>query len=152
LFLGNHVLGGSGLVSRLAEEVREKRGLSYSTYSYFAPMRQAGPFVMGLQTRNEQAEKAIQVAETTLKDFVTRGPAPDLLEAARQNITGGFPLRIDSNGKIVRYLAAIGFYDLPLDYLDVFTAKIDAISQQQVNDALKQRINPDRLLTVIVGG
>ncbi|MEE4379847.1 MAG: pitrilysin family protein [Candidatus Competibacteraceae bacterium] len=152
LFLGNHVLGGSGLISRLAEEVREKRGLSYSTYSYFAPMRQAGPFVMGLQTLNEQAEEAIDVTEATLKEFVTQGPTPNLLEAARQNITGGFPLRIDSNGKIVRYLAAIGFYELPLDYLDVFTAKINAISQQQVNDALKRRLNPDQLLTVVVGG
>jgi len=146
LFLGNHVLGGSGLVSRLAEEVREKRGLSYSTYSYFAPMRQAGPFVMGLQTRNEQAEKAIQVAETTLKDFVTRGPAPDLLEAARQNITGGFPLRIDSNGKIVRYLAAIGFYDLPLDYLDVFTAKRNVIMGLKLKQGLRKsyRLKPRR--------
>jgi zinc protease len=152
LYLGNQVLGGNGLASRLAEEVREKRGLSYSTYSYFAPMRQAGPFVMGLQTRNDQAQEAIQVSEATLRDFVTQGPAPTLLEAARQNIIGGFPLRIDSNGKIVQYLAVIGFYDLPLDYLDVFTAKIDAISQEQVNAALQQHIDPDRLLTVIVGG
>jgi zinc protease len=152
LYLGNHVLGGNGLVSRLAEEVREKRGLSYSTYSYFVPMRRAGPFVMGLQTRIDQVEQAVQVMQDTLRDFVSNGPTPENLDAARQNITGGFALRLDSNGKIVQYLAMIGFYNLPLDYLENFPGKIEAVSQEQVNAALRRRIDPDQLLTVIVGG
>ncbi|MCP5420247.1 MAG: insulinase family protein [Gammaproteobacteria bacterium] len=152
LYLGNHVLGGNGLVSRLADEVREKRGLSYSTYSYFALMRQAGPFVIGLQTRVDQVDQAVQVATDTLRDLVANGPKPESLEEARQNITGGFALRLDSNGKIVQYLAMIGFYDLPLDYLQTFPGQIEAVTQAQVDDALKRRIDPDKLLTVIVGG
>lgn len=151
LYLGNHVFGGNGLVSKLSEEIREKRGLSYSVYSYFSPMRQAGPFIMGLQTRNDQVNEAIQVMDTTLDSFVKNGPDSEALQAARQNITGGFALRTDSNSKIVQYLAAIGFYGLPLDYLQTFTAKIDALSQEQVSDALERRLRPDRLITVIVG-
>jgi len=152
LYLGNHVLGGNGLVSQLAEEVREKRGLSYSVSSYFSPMRAAGPFLMVLQTRNNQVNEAEQVANATLADFVHNGPTSPTLEAARQNITGGFALRIDSNSKIVQYLAMIGFYSLPLDHLQTFTAKINDLSLEQVNSALRRRIQPERLLTVIVGG
>lgn len=152
LYLGNHVLGGDGLVSLLGEEVREKRGLSYGVSSLFSPMRQAGPFLLAAQTRNDQTGEAVQVMATTLQDFVSHGPKPEDLERARQNITGGFPLRTDSNSKIVQSLAAIGFYRLPLDYLETFTTRINAMSLEQVKDAFSRRIHPDRLLTVIVGG
>lgn len=151
LYVGNHVLGGSGLVSLLSEEVREKRGLSYSVYSYFLPMREPGPFMMGLQTKNEQAEEALEVLRQTLSDFVQNGPSAEDLKAAKQNITGGFPLRIASNGKIVEYLAVIGFYDLPLDYLDNFTSRVDAITAEQIKDAFQRRLNPDKLQIVTVG-
>ncbi len=152
LYVGNHALGGSGLVSLLSEEVREKRGLSYSVYSRFSPMRLEGPFMVGLQTRNDQAEEALQVVRETLVRFVEDGPSDEELVAAKRNITGGFPLQIDSNGKIISYLSSIGFYDLPLDYLDRFTARIDAVTQAQVRDAFRRRVHPDRLLTVLVGG
>ncbi len=152
LYVGNHALGGGGLVSLLSDEVREKRGLSYSVYSRFSPMRRQGPFTIGLQTRNDQADTALQVARDTLRRFVTEGPTEQELKAAKQNITGGFPLQIDSNGKIVTYLAIIGFYDLPLDYLDRFTDRIDAVSREQVRDAFRRRVHPDRLLTILVGG
>lgn len=152
LYLGNHVLGGGGLVSRLTEEVREKRGLSYSVYSYFSPMQVAGPFRVGLQTRRDQVDEAIKVVEAVLRDFVQQGPEKEELEAARQNITGGFALSIDSNSKIIQYVAMIGFYRLPLDYLQTFTTRIEAVSLEQVTAAFRQRIQPDRLITIIVGG
>ncbi len=152
LYLANHLLGGNGLVSLLAEEVREKRGLSYSTYSYFQPMRRPGPFLVGLQTRNDQLEEALAVARQTLADLTHKGPETDALEAARRNITGGFALRIDSNAEIVRYLAMIGFYGLPLDYLQRFTGEIEAVTLDAVTDALARRIHPGRMLTVVVGG
>ncbi|MEL0587061.1 MAG: pitrilysin family protein [Candidatus Thiodiazotropha sp. (ex. Lucinoma kazani)] len=151
LYVGNHILGGSGLVSLLSDEVREKRGLSYSVYSYFLPMRQIGLFQLGLQTKNEQAGEALQVVNDTLKRFIEEGPTEDELEAAIQNITGGFPLRIASNGKIIEYLAVIGFYDLPLDYLDKFTDEVRAVTQEKIRDAFKRRIDPDRLVRVQVG-
>lgn len=151
LYLGNHVLGGSGLVSSLAEEVRLQRGLSYSVYSYFAPMQQEGPFLIGLQTRNDQVEEAIKVVMTTLQDFVDNGPSTEKLEDARQNIIGSFAQRIDSNNELVEYLGMIGFYDLPLDYLRTFPDKIEAISLEEVTKVFRQHIHPQRLLTVVVG-
>ena len=61
-------------------------------------------------------------------------------------------MRIDSNGKIVQYLAMIGFYDLSLDYLDTFVTRVQAVSAEQVRDAFRRRLSLDRLVTVIVGG
>ncbi|WP_295389650.1 pitrilysin family protein [uncultured Thiodictyon sp.] len=152
LYLGNHILGGSGMVSLLMDEVREKRGLSYSTYSYFLPLAQPGPFVMGLQTKNAQAEQARTVMIDTLKHFAAEGPTAAQLTAAKKNVTGGFPLRIAENSEIIPYLAVIGFYGLPLDYLDRFTDRIEAVTAEQVRDAFARRVHPDRLATVTVGG
>jgi zinc protease len=151
LYVGNHVLGGSGLVSLLGEEVRNKRGLSYSVYSYFAPMRQPGPFVMGAQTKNTQADEAIGVMRDTLRRFATEGPSEAQLTAAKQNLSGGFPLKVDSNKEIVQYIAMIGFYGLPLDWLDTLVDKIQAVTVAQVRDAFQRRIDPDDLLVVTVG-
>jgi zinc protease len=151
LYVGNHILGGGGLVSLLTEEVREKRGLSYSVYSYFSPMRADGPFVLGAQTKNQQAGQALDVMRKTLSDYVERGPTDAELLAAKQNITGSFPLNIASNGKIVEYISMIGFYNLPLDHLDAFVGKINAITKEQIKDAFKRRVHPDRFVTVVVG-
>jgi zinc protease len=151
LYVGNHILGGNGLVSILSDEVREKRGLSYSVYSYFMPMRDRGPFIMGLQTQNSQAEEARQVLLQTLDRFMAQGPSAKELTAAKQNITGGFPLRISSNSKIVEYLAVIGFYDLPLDYLDRFNERVEAITAEQIRDAFTRRVHPQRFVTIVVG-
>lgn len=151
LYVGNHILGGSGLVSQLSEEVREKRGLSYSVYSYFSPMRRNGPFLIGAQTQNAKAGEALDVIRQTLARFIEQGPSESELTAAKQNITGGFPLRIASNSKILGYLAMLGFYDLPLDYLDTFVDKVNAVTSEQIRDAFKRRVKPDRLLTVVVG-
>lgn len=151
LYLGNHVLGGSGLVSRLSDEIREKRGLAYSSYSYFLPMRKKGPFQLGLQTRNDQVDEALKVVHDLLKDFLQKGPTPEEVTASKKNITGGFPLRISSNSKILGYVAMIGFYGLPLDYLDTFNTKIEALTAADVQDAFKRRVDPDKMITVLVG-
>ncbi len=151
LYLGNHILGGSGLVSLLSEEVREKRGLSYSVYSYFQPMRRKGAFVIGAQTKNAQVHEALEVIWSTLQDFITKGPTQEQLTASKQNITGGFPLRIASNKDIVEYLGLIGFYDLPLDYLDTFVDKINAVTAGQIRDAFQRRVHPEKFITIVVG-
>jgi zinc protease len=114
-------------------------------------MRQPGIFQLGLQTKNEQADEALQVLTETLSRFIQQGPSEDELKAAKQNITGGFPLRIASNSKIVQYLSVIGFYDLPLDYLDRFSAKVEAVTAAEIQDAFKRRIDPKRLVTIRVG-
>ncbi|MBK1647235.1 M16 family metallopeptidase [Rhabdochromatium marinum] len=151
LYVGNHILGGSGLVSLLMEQVREQRGLSYSVYSYFLPLAQRGPFVLGLQTKNAQAEQARSVLLDTLKQFIDTGPTQKQLDDAVKNITGGFPLRIASNSKIVAYLAVIGFYDLPLDYLERFTDRIRAVTHEQIHAAFQRRVHPEQLQIVMVG-
>jgi zinc protease len=151
LYVGNHILGGSGLVSLLSEEVREKRGLSYSVYSYFSPMRRNGPFIVGAQTKNARAGEALEVIRDTLQRYIEQGPTEKELTAARQNITGGFPLRISSNSKIVEYLTMIGFYDRPLDYLDTFVSKVNAVTREQIRDAFQRRLHLNRMVTVVVG-
>jgi len=152
LYVGNHVLGGGGLVSTLGEEVRNKRGLSYSVYSYFSPMRMDGPFLMVAQTKNEQAEQALNVMRETLARFVDEGPDSQELEDAKQNLIGGFPLRISSNSKIVEYLSMMAFYDYPLDWLDTLPDKLAAVTAEQVRDAFSRRINATAGIAVIVGG
>jgi zinc protease len=152
LYVGNYILGGGGFVSRLMNEVREKRGMAYSVYSYFMPMQQPGAFQIGLQTKNEQVGEALQVVRATVRDLVEKGVTEAELHAAKQNIIGGFPLRIDSNRKILEYLSVIGFYDLPLTYLDDFQARVEQVNVRTINDAFRRRIDPDAMATVIVGG
>jgi zinc protease len=151
LYVGNYILGGGGFVSRLMKEVREKRGLAYDVHSYFAPMKQPGAFQIGMQTKKDQADEALQLVRDTLAEFIAKGPAEKELLAAKQNIIGGFPLRIDNNRKILEYLNVIGFYDLPLTYLDDFTRKVEQVTVAQIRDAFARRINPQAMATVIVG-
>ncbi len=152
LYVGNYILGGGGFVSRLTEEVREKRGLVYSVYSYFMPMAELGPFQIGLQTKTEQAADALKVVHETLDKFVSKGVTEAELKAAKQNIIGGFPLRLDSNSEILNYLAVIGFYHLPLTYLDDFSGQVSRVTAAQIKDAFSRRIQTDKMVTIVVGG
>ncbi|QSB01735.1 insulinase family protein [Methylomonas sp. EFPC1] len=151
LYVGNHILGGGSMVSRLFEEVREKRGLAYGAYSVFAPMYRQGPFMMSLQTRNDQTEQALDVLLKTFNEFLDKGPSDKELTAAKQNITGGFAMRFDTNSKLTDYVAMIGFYQQPLDYLDTFQSNVEAVSIEQIKDAFKRRVKPELLQTVTVG-
>ena len=151
LYVGNHILGGGGMVSRLFEEVREKRGLSYSAYSYFSPMLFKGPFTAGLQTKTDQADEAISVLLENIKNYIEQGPTEEELIAAKKNITGGYPLRIDSNSKILNYVVVIGYYKLPLDYLETFNNNVEVVTIESIKDAFKRRLSPDKLVMVKVG-
>ncbi len=152
LYVGNHILGGSGFASRLMQEIREDRGLAYSVYSYFIPMAADGPFQTGMQTRNDQAEEALTLLRDNIRRFIDEGPSADELERAVQNITGGFPLKTDSNKKLVEYLAMIGFYKLPLDYLKTFNDNVNKVTVKSIQSTFKRRIDPDKLAVVMVGG
>jgi zinc protease len=151
LYVGNHILGGGGFVSRLMHEIREKRGLAYSVYSYFIPMKLPGAYQIGLQTKKNQADEALRLVRATLREFIDKGVTKKELQASKQNIIGGFPLRIDSNKKIVDYLSVIGFYELPLTYLDDFVRNVDKVTIEQIRAAFERRVNPDAMATVIVG-
>jgi Predicted Zn-dependent peptidases len=124
LYLGNHIFGGSGLTSILSDEIREKKGLAYSAYSYFTKMQSNGFFMMRMQTKNDQAIEAKNIAIETLKNFRNNAIDAQKLQDGKDNIIGGFALETASNANILTYLSIIGFYDLPLDYLSSFTDKI----------------------------
>jgi len=151
LLVGNYILGGGGFVSRLMTELRSKRGLAYSVYSYFQPLAQRGPFQVGLQTRRDQAGEALKRAQDVITEFVARGPSEAELKAAKKSLVGGFPLRIDTNRKLLEQLAAIGFYKLPLDWLDEYPARLQAVTLEQIRRAFAARVDPERLAIVIVG-
>ncbi len=151
LYLANHPFGGSGFASRLVEVIREQHGLAYSVHSSFSPMRELGTFSMSMQTKTEQTEQALSLLKRELKKYVKEGPKKKEFKESVSNITGGFPLNIDSNSKLLGYIAMIGFYGLPIDYLDNFIANIKAVDIDDINDALSRRLDPDKMVTVIVG-
>ncbi|MDB5752977.1 MAG: zinc protease protein-like protein, partial [Ramlibacter sp.] len=151
LLVGNYTLGGGGFVSRLTTEVREKRGLSYSIYSYFAPGMHAGAFTLGLQTRPDQAAQAVQVSRDVLRRFVAEGPTEAELKAAKDFLVGGFALRIDSNRKLLDNLAAIAWHNLPLDYLDTWTRQVERVTAADIKAAFARKLQPDRMVTVVLG-
>lgn len=106
---------------------------------------------MGLQTRNDQTKQAIGVMINTLQDFITQGPTEAQLAAAKKNITGGFVMRFDTNSKLTAYVAMIGFYQLPLDYLDTFQQHVEAVTVEDIKEAFQRRVKPELLQTVTVG-
>jgi zinc protease len=151
LKVGNYSLGGGGFQSRMLDEIREKRGLSYGAYSYFLPMQQTGPFIASLSTRNDQVDEAFVVSKQVIDDFLKTGPSDKELQLAKKNISGGFPLTIDSNKKLVSTLAAIGFYSLPDDYLDTYIDRVNALSKKEVTQAMQSALASKNRVTVIVG-
>ncbi len=152
LLVGNHILGGGGFTSRLTTQVREKRGLSYSVYSYFAPGLHAGAFTAGLQTRPDQAAEALAVSRQVIGDFVREGPTAAELKAAKDNLIGGFPLRLDGNRKLLDNVANIAWNDLPLDYLEHWTERVNAVTADQIKAAFQRVLQPDRMVMVVLGG
>ncbi len=152
LLVGNHILGGGGFTSRLTHEVREKRGLTYGVYSGFQPGNHAGAFTLGLQTRPDQAAQALQVSKDVLAKFVAEGPTEAELQAAKDNLMGGFALRIDSNRKLLDNVANIAWNKLPLNYLDVWTQQIDKITTAQIKAVFQRKLQPERMVTVVLGG
>ena len=150
LMVGNYSLGGGGFVSRLMKEVRDKRGYAYSVSSYFNPLRQTGPFQISLQTKRSQANEAIAVTRDVLDGFLKQGPTEEELAAAIANLTGSFPLRLDSNKKILANVAVIGFYGLPLDYLDHYQENVRAVTVDAVKQAFSRHVRPADLMTVTV--
>ncbi len=151
LMVGNHILGGGGFGSRLTEEVREQRGLSYSVDSHFAPGLHAGAFTISLQTRPDQARQAVDLVRQILARFVTEGPTEAELQAAKDNLIGGFPLLLDGNLKLLDNVANIAWHGLPLDYLDHWNERVQRVSVDNIRAAFARVLQPDRMVTVVLG-
>ena len=152
LLVGNHILGGGGFTARLTEEVREKRGLTYGIYSSFAPGLHAGAFTISLQTRPDQAQQALDILRAELQRFVADGPTAQELQAAKDNLVGGFALRIDTNRKLLDNVANIAWNDLPLDYLATWTQQVQRITTSDIRQAFARTLQPQSMATVVLGG
>lgn len=149
--VGNHILGGGGLVSLLTSTMRDRHGLSYSTSSGFVPSARPGPFIISTQVRTESTADAIEVLRDTFISFLREGPTRQQLDLAVRNITGGYPLSLDSNADLLGYLSMIGYYGLPLDYLETYPERIAAVTAEEVRQAFRRHLDPNRLVTVMVG-
>ncbi len=151
LVVGNYSLGGGGFISRLMKEVREKNGFAYSVNSGFMPLVHGGPFQIGLQTKKAQVNDALAVTRSVLAGFLADGPSEEELLAAKQNLVGSFPLRLDSNRKILENVAVIGFFGLPLDYLDRYAENVERVTVAEIRAAFSRHVKPENMVTVVVG-
>jgi zinc protease len=114
-------------------------------------MAQEGPFQVGLQTQKQQTNEALAVVNEVLSNYLKDGPTAKEIQAAKDNLIGGFALRIDNNRKILSHIAAIGYYGLPLDYLDTWTDKVAKVSATDVLRAFNRQLDMGRMTTVVVG-
>jgi len=151
LSLGNQILGGGSFGTRLMSEVREKRGLTYGVYSVFSPMQVRGPFMINLQTRAELSEGTLKLVQSILADYLKTGPTQQELDDAKRELAGSFPLSNASNASIVGQLGAIGFYNLPLTWLEDFMQQSQALTVEQVKAAMNKHLSADKLVMVTVG-
>jgi zinc protease len=151
LLVGNYILGQSPLTSELFQEVRNRRGLAYSINSDFITLQTDGPFYIIMQTRPEEAQKAINISLQTLSQFIDQGPSKNQLNAAKQSLIGRFPLQIASNEEIISILSLIGFYHLPLNYLDTYINNISNVTLEQIQAAFKKHIQAQKMVIITVG-
>lgn len=151
LLVGNYILGGGGFDSRLMKVLRDQHGLTYGVSSYMSPLREAGPFVIQLATEKKNADKAANLIDSVVQQFITQGPTAEELTQAKNHLIGGFPLRLDNNRKLLDYAAVIGFYGLPDDFLSAYTQRIAAVSREQIQQAFARRVASQQWQRVMVG-
>ena len=151
LSMGNQILGGGSFGTRLMSEVREKRGLTYGVYSAFTPMQVRGPFLINLQTRAELGDGTLKLVQDILRDYLKTGPTQQELDNAKREQAGSFPLSNASNASIVGQLGAIGFYDLPLSWMEDFQQQSQALIVEQVKAAMNKHLDADKLVIVTAG-
>lgn len=147
----NHILGGGGFESRLTDEVREKRGLAYSVYSYLNPFRGAGLYMGGVATSNERVAESIDIIRAEWAKLAEEGVSAEELEDAKKYLTGSYALRFDSNAKIARYLVGAQMTDLGIDYIDVRNGLVEAITLEDMKRVAARLLQPEDLFTVVVG-
>ncbi len=149
--VGNYILGGGGFSSRLMNEVREKRGLTYGVSSSFQTLVQPGPFIIGLSTEKSQVDEALSVVDQTLKTFLNEGPTAAEMKAAKSHLVSGFVMNMEGNRKILELITMVGTYNLPMDYLDTWTDKVQAVTADDVRAAFNRKLSAKKMATVVVG-
>ncbi|STZ77332.1 M16 family metallopeptidase [Bergeriella denitrificans] len=151
LVAGNYILGGGGFDSRLMKQLRDRKGYTYGVHSSLDPAGEAGPFTVSFATQKKNTRAALDDTRAVIRQFIAEGPTEAELQQAKDNIVGSFPLRFDSNAKLLGYLSLIGEYGLPDDYLEAYPKAIAALTVEQVREAWQRRVNPDALHIVVVG-
>lgn len=152
MILGNYVLGGGGFDSRLMKVLRDEHGYTYGASSSIAAYKQAAPFTIAFSTERKNSEAALKATQAILRDFIAHGATETELQQAKAHITGSFPLRLDSNAKLLGNLTHLAYYNRPNDWLDTYNDKINALTADDVKRAWQRHVQPEKLNIVIVGG
>jgi zinc protease len=150
-FVLNQILGGGGFASKLMEEVREKRGLAYSVYTYVYPYRHASIFSGGVATRNEAIGESLEVIRDELKKMAEQGPSQEDLDSAKSYLIGSYPLRFDTNAKIATQLLGLRMDGFGPDYVENRNAMVAAVTLDDVKRVAKRLLSTDDLIVTIVG-
>jgi len=151
LLVMNYILGGGGFVSRLMDQIRDNLGLTYGIHSHFEAREFPGAFEISLETRNQNTNQAVAEIMKELKKFLEKGVTATELAEAKAYLTGSFPMRMDTNAKMVKLLSAITFYGLGLDYPEKYPQLINQVTEGEILRAARQYLQPDRFLLVVVG-
>ncbi len=146
----NYILGGGGFSSRAMDSIRNERGLAYSVYSYFSAEKSHGSFQFVMQTKNETAFEAIQIAKEEMRRMRERPVSDQELNDAKDYLIGSFPLRFDTNRKVAGFLAQVEYYELGLDYPDRYASLVRKVTRDDVLRVAKQYLHPEELITIIV--
>jgi zinc protease len=146
----NYILGGGGFASRLVEEIRNKRGLAYSVASFFEPGKYPGSFQIVLQTKNSSAREAISLALQQMERIRKELVSEKELEDAKKYLIGSFPMRLDTQGKLVNFLTQIEYFGLGLDYPERYPSLIRSVSREEVLRVAKTYLHPESYILVVV--
>ncbi len=149
--VGNHVLGANPLVSQLFNIVRDQHGLAYSVGSHLITLKQPGPFIINLQTRGNEAKKAMALVEKTLDAYMKNGPSKEEIKDAKANINGRFALGLGSNQAITSHIAMLAFYNLPWDYYETYQDNINAVTKDDIERVFKKYLSVNDFVQVSVG-
>ena len=150
-YLMNTILGGSGRQSRLMEEVREKRGLTYGVYSFLVPMDYAALYMGRVASANDRVAQAIAVIKDEWVKLAENGVTAEELDGAKTYLTGAYPLRFDGNGPIANIMVGMQMQGLPIDYITTRNDKVNAVTLEDIARVAKRMVRPDDLHFVVVG-
>lgn len=150
-FVINHILGGGGFSAKLMEEVREKRGLAYSVYSYIQPFQHASILSGSVATKNESMAESLDIIRAELKKMAGNGPTAEDLDSAKKYLTGSYALRFDTNAKIAAQLLGLMQEGFGTDYVDNRNKLVDAVTLDDVKRVSKRLLDNDGLIVTIVG-
>jgi zinc protease len=150
-YVANHILGGGGFTARLTEEVREKRGLAYSVYSYLYPLDFAPLWLGGAGTDSTRVAETVELIRKEIARMASGEVGQAELDDAKTYLTGSFPLRMTSNDRIASMLVSMQVDDLGIDYLDKRNDYIEAVTLEDLRRAARRLYDPDQLLVVVVG-